>query len=235
MISFIIPAHNEALWIGECLDSIRTTMEKLGEAHEVIVVDDASTDTTAQIAQQMGGRIIRVEHCNISATRNSGARAARGELLFFMDADTQANERAVGAALAALRSRAAGGGCIFVFDRPLPFWARIIFPICVRIGRLIRIVGGCFLFCTRQAFETSGGFPERFYAGEEIAFIRAVKKVGRFVVPGPTVITSGRKLAVLKAGESIRILLMLAIRGPYHQKRDGLDFLYGKRAEDCKK
>ncbi len=47
MISFIIPAHNEALWIGRCLGSIRTSMEKLGEPYELIVVDDASTNQIA--------------------------------------------------------------------------------------------------------------------------------------------------------------------------------------------
>jgi glycosyltransferase involved in cell wall biosynthesis len=74
------------------------------------VVDDASTDSIAQIAQQMGARVIRVEHCHIAAIRNAGAREARGEVFFFVDADTQANEPAVGAALQALCSGAAGGG-----------------------------------------------------------------------------------------------------------------------------
>jgi glycosyltransferase involved in cell wall biosynthesis len=70
MISFIVPAHNEERWIGKCLGSIRTTMEKPGEPHEVVVVDDSSTDSTAQIAGQMGARVIRVEHRHISAARN---------------------------------------------------------------------------------------------------------------------------------------------------------------------
>ena len=235
MISFIVPAHNEERWIGQCLGSIRTTMEKLGEPHEVVVVDDASTDSTAQIAEQMGARVIRVEHRHIAATRNAGAREARGEVFFFVDADTQANEQAVGAALDALRSGAAGGGCVFEFDRPLPLWGRIMYPIGVGVGRLIRWVGGCFLFCTREAYGATGGFSERLYAGEEIAFIRALKKVGRFVVLRPTVITSGRKLDVLGPWEAIPLLFAIAIRGPYVKKRDGLDFLYGKRAQDSKK
>ena len=46
MISFIIPAHNEELWIGQCLTSIHTTMRSVDEPFEVIVVDDASTDST---------------------------------------------------------------------------------------------------------------------------------------------------------------------------------------------
>jgi glycosyltransferase involved in cell wall biosynthesis len=235
MISFILPAHNEELWIGKCLDSIRMTMEKLGAAHETIVVNDASTDSTARIAEQMGARVIFVEHRNIAATRNSGAREARGEVLFFVDADTQANERAVSAGLEAIRSGAVGGGCVPEFDRPMPLWGRIVFPVAITIARAIRMVGGCFLFCTRQAFEASGGFPEKLYAAEEVAFIRGLKKVGRFVVPGPSVITSGRKLDVIGPGEVIPLLLRVAIFGPYHETREGLDFLYGKRAQDSKK
>ena len=52
MISFIIPAHSEALWIGKCLGSIRASMEKLGEPYELIVVDDASTPD-----RPLGGRL----------------------------------------------------------------------------------------------------------------------------------------------------------------------------------
>jgi glycosyltransferase involved in cell wall biosynthesis len=105
MISFIVPAHNEERWIGKSLGSIRATMERVAEPYEVIVVDDASTDSTHQIAQEMGARTLRVEHRKISAVRNAGAREARSEVFFFVDADTQVNERAVIAALAALRAR----------------------------------------------------------------------------------------------------------------------------------
>src|SRR4030095_5488084 len=119
MISFIVPAHNEERWIGKCLTSIRRTMERIREPYEVIVVDDASTDSTHQIAQQMGDRTLRVEHRQISAVRNACARAASGEVLCFLDADTQGNEQAVSAALAAMRSGAAGGGCVPQLDGPI--------------------------------------------------------------------------------------------------------------------
>src|SRR5689334_20454010 len=106
MISFIVPAHNEEHWIGQCVGSIRATMEKVAEAYEVIVVDDASTDLTDQIARQMGARTLRVEHRKISAVRNAGAHVAGGEMFFFVDADTLVNEPAIRAALAAMRSGA---------------------------------------------------------------------------------------------------------------------------------
>ena len=235
MISFIVPAHNEELWIGKCLASIRSTMGKIAEPYEVIVVDDASTDATPRIAEQMGVRVIRVEHRKISAVRNAGARTAGGEIFFFVDADSQINELAVGAALAALRSGASGGGCIFELSGPVPFWGRIIHSLATVVGRRIRWVGGCFLFCTREAYAATGGFSERLYAGEDIAFTQALRKVGRFVVPKPTVVTSGRKLAVVGPWELMGLLLTIAIRGPRYDSKWVRDILYGRRAQACKK
>src|SRR4051794_28251647 len=78
MLSFIIPAHNEERWIGKCLGSIREAMEEIAEPFEVIVVDDASTDATHQIAEQMGARTLRVELRLIAAVRNAGVRVAMG-------------------------------------------------------------------------------------------------------------------------------------------------------------
>lgn len=235
MLSFIVPAHNEELWIGPCLQSIRTTMETVGEPYEVIVVDDASTDATPRIAAQMGARTIRVEHRKISAVRNAGARLAGGEIFFFVDADTKVNARAVRSALAALRSGAVGGGCAPELDGPVPLWGRLILCFSVAVGRLIRVVGGCFLFCTREAYVATGGFSERLYAGEDIAFVQALKKLGRFVVPRPTVVTSGRKLAVVGPWEVMALMLTIAVRGSRYESKKVLDILYGRRAQASKK
>jgi glycosyltransferase involved in cell wall biosynthesis len=234
MISFIVPAHNEELWIGKCLGSIRTSMEGLAEPYEVIVVDDASTDATPRIAGQMGARILRVEHRKISAVRNAGARSAGGEVFFFVDADTQVNERAVRAALAAVRSGAAGGGCVFDFDGPEPLWARIILFFAVLAARLIRWVGGCFLFCTREAYNATGGFSESLYAGEDLAFVQALKKVGTFVVLKPKVLSSGRKLRVAGPWEVLRLMGTIALRGPHYDSQWVRDLLYGRRAQESK-
>jgi len=235
MLSFIIPAHNEELWIAKCLDSIRTTMEKVAEPYEVIVVDDASTDSTPEIARRMGARTLPVEHRKISAVRNAGARSADGDVFFFVDADTQVNERAVSAALSELRAGAAGGGCAPEFEGPKPWWAGIIIWIAVRIARRIRLVGGCFHFCTRDAFNAIGGYDETLLAGEDMAFCQAIKKVGRFVVPGPTVVTSARKLQVVTPWEVISLLVSIALRGPRYESNWIVDILYGPRAQACRK
>jgi glycosyltransferase involved in cell wall biosynthesis len=235
MISFVILAHNEELWIGKCLGSIRATMESLAEPYEVIVVDDASTDETGRIAAEMGAQVVRVELRRISAVRNAGARKARGEEFFFVDADTQVNEAAVGAALAAMRAGAAGGGCVFKFDGHIPLWGRMIHGCATAVARVVEWVGGCFLFCTREAFVAMGGFSERLYAGEDIAFCQGLKKVGRFVLPEPTVVTSGRKLAVVSVWEVLGLVLTIAFRGARYENKMIMDILYGRRSQACKR
>jgi glycosyltransferase involved in cell wall biosynthesis len=235
MLSFIVPAHNEELWLGKCLASIRTTMEKIAEPYEMIVVDDASTDTTSQIAQQMAARTLQVEYRNVAAVRNAGARMANGEIFFFVDADTQINERAVGAALAVLRAGAAGGGCVFKFDGPIPLWACLIHGLACVVARLIRWVGGCFIFCNREAYHATGGFSESLYAGEDIAFVQALKKVGRFVVLKPTVLTSGRKLDVVGPWEVLGLVATIALRGPRYESKWVRDIMYGRRAQECRR
>jgi glycosyltransferase involved in cell wall biosynthesis len=233
MVSFILPAHNEERWIRRSIAAIRTAMEGLTESHEVIVVDDASDDATARLAEQDGARVVRVAHRQIAAARNAGAREARGELLFFVDADTLATSGAVRAALGAMREGAAGGGCVFRFDGTLPWGARLLYPVAVVSARCLRLVGGCFLFCTRKAFDNAGGFCEQFYAAEEAAFIRALKKQGRFIVPRETVITSGRKLRAYSTWRIVREAARWFFRGPEsYRRREGLEIWYGPRQED---
>jgi hypothetical protein len=96
-------------------------------------------------------------------------------------------------------------------------------------------VGGCFLFCTRDAFTAAGGFSETLYAGEDIAFVKAIKQVGRFVVPKPTVVTSARKLRVTGPWEVMGLMLKIALRGPNYDSPWVRDILYGRRAADSKK
>src|SRR5258708_6055980 len=99
MISFIIPAYNEELLLGQTLRAVNDAAGALEEHFEVIVADDASTDCTAAIAQEHGARVVSCRHRQIAATRNAGARAANGEMLLFVDADTMVNQAAIRAAI----------------------------------------------------------------------------------------------------------------------------------------
>lgn len=233
MISFIIPAHNEQAWIGRCIAAIRKSVETIGEPHEIIVVNDASTDATAALAAAEGARVISVAHRQISATRNAGARQATGEVFFFVDADTLVNGPVVHSALAAMRAGAVGGGCVPEFEGRIPWWSRVAYPLGVAIVRLTSLSGGACQFCTRQAFERVGGFSEKHFAAEDAFFMRELKRHGRVVVPKERILTSGRSLRNHSLGKIARLLTRLALRGPGGlRQREGLDVWYQPKRED---
>jgi glycosyltransferase involved in cell wall biosynthesis len=227
MISFVIPAHNEEAWIGRCVSAIDGAMEVDREPYEVIVVDDASTDTTALVAQKHGAQVIRVEHQQISATRNAGAKHAQGDVIFFVDADTLVNPAVIQSALHNIREGAVGGGCVPRFEGRLPFWWRLAYPFAVGVVRLLRLPGGACQFCTRSAFEATGGFSENHYAAEDAVFITSLKQHGRIVVLDEPVVTSGRSLRAHSFLTVVRLLTRLAIRGPNgFRSRQGLELWY---------
>jgi len=232
-VSFIIPAYNEQEVLGRTLAAITQVAGRLTEGVEVIVVDDASTDRTADIARAHGAQVIPVRHRQISATRNAGARAAQGEWLVFVDADTVVSEALVRAALAALRAGAVGGGCSVRFDGPLPDYARPLLAVALPLYRALRLAAGCFVFCTREAFNAVGGFSEGVYAAEEALLSVALRRHGRFVMLRESVLTSGRKLRTHSGGEILGTLLRVAFAGRKALgRREALALWYGERRAD---
>jgi glycosyltransferase involved in cell wall biosynthesis len=233
MISFIIPAYNEEALIGRTLDALNSAAQSVGEPFEIVVADDASSDRTAAIAEARGARLTRVSLRQIAATRNAGARLAIGDKLIFVGADTVVSEEVVRTAIEAMTQGAAGGGSAVSFDGRLPRYAELVHPTLVRLFRAAGLACGCFLFCTRRAFEAAGGFDEKLFASEEIAMSRALKRQGRFVVLRESVTTSGRKLRMYSGTQVLRLFAGLLLAGPKAlRRRDGLEVWYGGARED---
>jgi len=233
MISFIVPAYNEALLLGATLGSLHLAARAVDEDYEIVVVDDASIDDTALVALRHGARVVSVAHRQIAATRNSGARAAHGQLLIFVDADTLVNAAVVRAAVDALRDGAVGGGAAVAFEGAVPLYGRLLLPVMVRLFRATRWAAGCFVFCTRAAFVAVGGFDEAFYCAEELVFSRALKRQGRFVVLRQAVTTSGRKLRTHSVREILSLLGRFAFGGSRVLKqRHGKELWYAERRQD---
>ncbi|MFN8609623.1 MAG: glycosyltransferase [Vulcanimicrobiota bacterium] len=227
-ISFIVPAHNEAANIQACIQAIRLA----APGAEVVVVADACSDATAEIASREGAVLVEVEHRHIAATRNAGARAARGEILFFVDGDTRVTSAVVQAGRAALEAGAAGGGALFRFDRPIPAYARVVEKLAALFCLLTQMSGGCILFCSRSTFDRLGGFNTAIYAGEELDFAHRVKKIGRFRVVPQAVVTSGRKVRAYSGWELLRITWQVLWKGPRAlYDRNGLELWYERREE----
>jgi glycosyltransferase involved in cell wall biosynthesis len=199
MISFIIPAYNEELELSSTLAAIRAAASGAAQPCEVIVVDDASTDATAEIASQAGAQVVSVHRRQIAAARNAGARAARGKYLFFVDADTRINRTHITEAIAALEVGYSGGSARVVTDGFIPLWGRLLLRPFSALYFGLNLGAGAFLFTTRRNFEAIGGFDERYFVGEEVYFSLALRKLGRFKVLREPILTSGRKLRMYSA------------------------------------
>ncbi|WP_205327113.1 glycosyltransferase family 2 protein [Glycomyces sp. YM15] len=101
-VSAIVPCHNAAGTLRDCLGALRNQTRV---PDEVIVVDDASADDSAAIAAEFGCEVIRLErNRGPSGARNTGIAAARGEVLFFVDSDVALRPDAVANALELMES-----------------------------------------------------------------------------------------------------------------------------------
>jgi glycosyltransferase involved in cell wall biosynthesis len=217
-ISVIIPAWNEAEWLPRTLDAVQLALAGLGRSAEIIVVDNASTDATASIAREHGVRVVPEAERQIARARNSGARAARGRVLIFVDADTWPSAELLRASWAAMDSgTVCGGGAQIAFedlDRRLYRSGTALWN---ALSRRLHLAAGCFVFASREAFDAAGGFSEQVYAGEEIAFSLRMQRWARrhgqrfVVLPEPAVLTSGRKADWYSLWQHLGLLSLLIV------------------------
>jgi glycosyltransferase involved in cell wall biosynthesis len=235
MISVIIPAYNEELELSSTLAAIRAAASGAAQPCEIIVVDDASTDATPEIASQVGARVISVHRRQIAAARNAGAHVARGKYLFFIDADTRINRMHIIEAITALEAGYSGGSARVVADGFVPLWGRILLRVFCVLYFGLNLGAGAFLFTTRRNFHATGGFDEQYFAGEEVYFSLALRKLGRFKVLREPVVTSGRKLRMYSAKEILGTLFIMIFGGPrMARSRARLNLWYdGKRETDA--
>ena len=214
MLSFIIPAHNEEFELARTLGAIRSAVSNVNQPYEIIVVDDASTDATAEIASEAGATVIPINRRQIAAARNAGGHAAQGEYLFFIDADTRINRAHVSGGIAALEGGFAGGGARVAMDGVVPFWGRLLLRGFSSVYFGLNLGAGAFLFTTRLNFDVIGGFDEQYFAGEEVYFSLELKKLGGFKVLREPVVTSARKLRMYPAKDFLRKFFGVIVRGP---------------------
>src|SRR5262249_37907962 len=146
MISFIVPAYNEEHELPRTLSAIRDAAQD--QQFEMIVVDDRSTDATAAVAERAGARVISISRRHIGAARNAGGRAAAGDILFFVDADTRITRTHVEDAITALEHGFAGGGARVALEEPIPFWGRVFMRAFSPLYFGLNFGAGAFLFTT---------------------------------------------------------------------------------------
>jgi len=204
-VSLVIPAYNEEKYLPLCLESIKK--QDYAEQYEVIVVDNASNDNTARIALDWGAKVVYESKRSPACARQKGAEAATGEIIVFIDADTQAPTYW----LSTIVSRFARDPEMVVISGPYVYCdaGRIakIFSyinfISITIDQLFRkvvnkgsAVWGCNFAVRRSALLKVGGFDTsiKFY-GEEYELSLRLKKAGRgTIIPRLFVLTSARRL-----------------------------------------
>jgi len=231
MLSFIVPAYNEEHELPATLRAIQEAAEVAQQDYEIIVVNDASTDATEEIARSFGAHVVAVQLRQIAAVRNAGARAAQGQVLCFVDADTRISAVHVTGAVQALKSGFAGGSARVALEGAVPFWARLFLGAFSAVYFTMKLGVGAFLFAQREAFEAVGGFDEQYFAGEEAYLSMALKTQGRFKILREPIMTSGRKIRMHPANFVLGQSFFIFFGGPNSlRNRKRLDLWYdGKR------
>jgi len=223
----IVPAWNEAAFLASSLKGISEAMQGV-ESHQgiLIVVDNNSTDSTADIAANSGARVVFEPINQIARARNAGAAKAQGEALIFVDADSRCSAGLLQQALDGLASgKWVGGGSVIEPDRDVDTKAQRGLDFWNWISRNRKLAAGCFLFCRRDAFEAVGGFSNKVYAGEELFLCRALKRWGRSrnlgfeILESHPIVTSVRKLDWYSPTQLFGQVALMLIPGALYSKR----------------
>ena len=193
LLSIVIPAFNEEKELPGCLAAIGAAVAACGLGTgevEVVVCDNNSTDLTAEVARRAAAVVVFEPVNQISRARNTGAAAARGEWLLFVDADSRldpVNLRRV-VALARANEPVVGGGCVIALEG-VPWWTRPGVWAWNFYSAVRGVAAGSFVFCRAEVHREVGGFSVERFAAEELDYSRQLRACGR---------AQGRRFVVLR-------------------------------------
>ena len=199
-LSIIIPAYNEERVLPATLARINEALSQITTPAEVIVVDNASTDKTSEVAQLGGAVVVLETEHNISQVRNMGAHHATGDVLIFIDADTSVPPSLFEKISEAMNDSNCFGGAVAVnydnLERPLMKLYLGGWKIWVS---LFEMAQGATQFCRRSVFEEVGGYDRTIFVGEDIEFYWRLARFTRrnkghlHFIKHPQVVTSARR------------------------------------------
>ena len=215
-LSIIIPAFNEERLIMHCLDSVAESLaanQKPGFTAEIIVVDNNSTDKTAELATQAAAKVVFEPINQIGRARNSGATVATGEWLLFVDADSLLNPGMVADILNMIES-GQYVGCGSVMHMPnLPWWGKAAIQLWTIFSVVFHWASGALVVCRADAFREVGGFNQELFAADEIDLSQLLKKWGRkhglkfTILTRHPLVTSPRKVQLYSGWEIVSQIL----------------------------
>lgn len=206
MISVVVPVLDEAVVLPSLLAS-------LGEVDEIVVVDGGSADATCAIAAAAGARVVRTARGR-GAQLQAGVVAARGDLLWFLHADTGVPAGAV----AALRAATAEWGCYAVEIGSTDARLRSTGAIMTLRARLTgSATGDMGVWARRGLVERVGGWPA-LAAFEDLVFTDRLRALARWEVLTPRLTTSARRWEA--RGITRTMARMMALRAAYRLGAD---------------
>ncbi|HVB97287.1 MAG TPA: glycosyltransferase [Chloroflexota bacterium] len=190
LCSVIVPARNAARTIGECLLSV-LSQSLPRELYEIIVVDDGSTDATVRIARSHNVRVIPQPPLGVAAARNTGARAAKSDILLFVDADCVPALDWIGQMLVPFEDPmvvGAKGAYLTHQEHLLPRLVQVEYE--EKYRRLERFdsidfIDGYSAAYRRSAFLAAGGFDVSLAAAEDVELSYRLSKSGQRLVFAP--------------------------------------------------
>ena len=202
-ISIVVPAFNEEKILGETLSCIKVASAAFTQAgweSELIVCDNNSNDRTAEIARAAGATVVFEPVNQISRARNSGAAAATGDWLVFVDADSHPDMELFADMAKEIQSGTClAGGATICWDKQNILTA-LMMPI-LNVGfRCRRFLHEPFMFIESAMFRKLGGFSLETFCGEDWELGQRLQKLAkatgrRFVIlHRHPILTSARRL-----------------------------------------
>jgi glycosyltransferase involved in cell wall biosynthesis len=202
-ISVVVPAFNEEKLLGRSLAQIKAAaaaFTQRGWQFELVVCDNNSTDRTAEIARAAGARVVFEPFNQIGRARNSGAAAATGDWLVFVDADSHPSAELFSDVAEQISSGLclAGGSTVRLDEKMLV--AGMITELWNLTSRCQKWLAGSFIFVETGAFRKIGGFDPEFFAAEELNLSQQLKKLARerqkkiVILHRHPLVTSARKM-----------------------------------------
>ena len=237
-ISVIVPAFNEEKLLGASLAGIQAAagaFARRGWDFELIVCDNNSTDRTAGIARAAGARVVFEPFNQIGRARNTGAAAATGDWLIFVDADSQpSTELFADVAEQIVAGRCLAGGASIRLDEA---WlvAGLIARLWNLASRAGRWLAGSFIFVEAAAFRELGGFSQELFAGEELELSQRLKQLARqtgrrvVILHRHPLVTSARKMRLYTPWDHVKLLINVTWNRRVLTKREACILWYDGR------
>lgn len=223
-ISIVIPSFNEEEYIADLIYALKERALKDGLIREIIVADGGSTDMTRQNAKNAGAVVIECQKKGRATQMNEGAKVARGQILYFLHADTVPPVGYDEQILSAI-SNGAGAGCFqlrFGNDHPilkLYAWFTKFQITLVRFGDQS-------LFVKAKIFFEAGGFDENLAVMEDQKMVSELKKRTSFILLDEAVMTSARTYEKNGVVRLQLIFGMIVILYYFGAKQDTIVHLY---------